>query len=332
MTDTNESITKLQLDNITLRSMAERMLHETALTFSADSLQGGFCSTVYQIKINDHDLIFKIGTPKNIQMMRHEVNYVPVEAEMLKIINQHEPNLPIPKLLFYDDSKQICPVPYFVMSKIEGKPLSELSKQLTKAQYDDIKYEVAKVTRKINDILVPSFGIPALPETYTAFNSKFVAKVFELLLKDAADKKLTIPGISPTDLLDLIRSKKVANYLDLATGPVLAPTDTWDGNVMVENGHFVGLIDFAAILYADPLMTHDFHDFIPQVRSATLKAYGRTSLNQDELVRIQIYRVWQRLSMIIEPAFRQYENLHVYDWVKPLFVKDVNVLINMLKN
>ncbi len=292
-------------------------------------MQGGNCSSVYDININHHELILKIGTLKTVQIMRHERNLVPNEAEMLKIMNKRYPNLPIPKLLFYDDSQTVCPVPYFFMTKIPGQPLLKVGKDLSKREYNNIKYHVAKVTRKINDILAPNFGIPALPETYTAYNSKFVYTLFRMLLEDAHDKDISIPGIEPPNLLNLI--EKAAPVLDLATGPVFAPTDTWDGNVMVQSHKFIGLIDFAEILYGDPLITHDFHDpAVNKVRKSTLRAYGRSHLNYDELTRILIYRIWQNLGMIIEPYYRQYEDQHMFDWVKPLFIRDVEQLKEIL--
>lgn len=324
------AITKLKLDPALIQRMAEKALGVTAVFFAAKELQGGNCSSVYDVQINRQHIILKVGTPPSIQIMRHERNLVPNEAEMLKIMKHRFPHLPIPKLLFYDDSQSICPVPYFFMSKIPGQPLLKVSKSLNKQEYDNIKYQVAKVTRQINDILAPSFGIPALPETYTAYNSKFVFMLFKMLLADAHDKDVIIPGIRSNSLLKLI--KQSAKILDLATGPVFVPTDTWDGNVMVQNHKFSGLIDFAEILYGDPLMTHDFHDpSVTTVRAETLKAYGRSKLSQDELIRILIYRIWQNLGMIVEVAFREYADQHMYDWVKPIFIEDISKLREKIK-
>lgn len=326
-----DAITKLKLDNQTLRAMTEKGLGITAVSFDARELQGGNCSSVYDINIDQHELILKVGTLKSVQIMRHERNYVPNEAEMLKIMSRHYPDLPIPKLIFYDDSLSVCPVPYFFMTKIPGQPLLKVSKDLTKREYGNIKFQVAKVTRKINDILAPSFGVPALPETYTAYNSKFVYTLFDMLLKDARDKDVPLPNrIKASELRTLI--KKAAPILDLATGPVFAPTDTWDGNVMVQKHNFSGLVDFAEILYGDPLITHDFHDpSVGKVRRATLRAYGRRYLSKDEKERILIYRLWQNLGMILEPFYRQYSDPHMYDWVKPLFAKDFHSLKRALK-
>ena len=56
--------------------------------------------------------------------MRHEVQYILTEAEMLKLF-QERLDIPMPKLLFYDDSRDICNVPYFFMSYLDGVPLCD---------------------------------------------------------------------------------------------------------------------------------------------------------------------------------------------------------------
>lgn len=56
--------------------------------------------------------------------MRHEVQYILTEAEMLKLF-QERLDIPMPKLLFYDESRDICNVPYFFMSYLDGVPLCD---------------------------------------------------------------------------------------------------------------------------------------------------------------------------------------------------------------
>lgn len=85
-------------------------------------------------------------------------------------------------------------------------------------------------------IQTPCFGIPAMPETDTSKNSIFVYRLFEMLLADAADKNMEIPGIIPGKLLKMIEN--MSGILDEVTVPCYIHTDTWDGNIMVENRKF----------------------------------------------------------------------------------------------
>lgn len=96
---------------------------------------------------------------------------------------------------------------------------------------------------------------------------------------------------------------------------------------MVKNGEFAELVDYAAILYGDPLMNHDFHDFGDSPNACFLKGYGKEIFTEDEKIRIQIYRIWQRFGMVVERGCREYEDKDMYAWVLDEFVKEARVLI-----
>ena len=254
--------------------------------------------------------------------MRHEREYVPTEAEMLRIFNESK-TIPMPELIHYDDSREICDVPYFFMSYIDGRPLCECT-GITDTQRSNIKEQIGKATRQICSLEAKTFGIPGISESYCTKNSEFVLLLFDWLLLDAKEKNIDIPGIHPNELHALI--KKYESDLDMATVPKYIHTDTWDGNIMVKDGEFKGLVDFATILYGDPLMSHDFHDFGNKPNSFFLKGYGKNDFTKNEKIRIQIYRIWQRLGMVVERGYREYEDCHMYDWVLEEFKREVEHL------
>ena len=64
----------------------------------------------------------------------------------------------MPELLFYDESGEICDVPYFFMSFIDGKPLND-TEGLTAEQYGNVKYDAA-VPYRYDDIRTSAY----LPE------------------------------------------------------------------------------------------------------------------------------------------------------------------------
>ena len=84
-------------------------------------LSGGFCSAVYLLTGGEEKVVLKVGTDTDVKVMRHEKMYLPVEAEMMKILNENT-NILMPRLVFYDDSLTLCDVPYFFMSYIDGSP------------------------------------------------------------------------------------------------------------------------------------------------------------------------------------------------------------------
>lgn len=323
-----EAITKFWQSEVTLKHMTEKALKREVTCFHAKKLPGGFCSAVYFIQADEDKLVLKIASKPTVQVMWHEQYYVPVEAKMLEIFNE-KIDIKMPKLIAYDASCKLCEAPYFFMSFIEGCPLSEI-KDLSLEAVSQIKYEVGKVTRQICNLPAPYFGIPMMPESYTDKNSQFIYQLFEHLIEDAKAKQIAMSGLDCQALLYQIDIMQ--EILDEVKQPCYIHTDTWDGNILVKDGVFSGLVDYAAILYGDPLMSHDFHDFEPQPRLEFLEGYGKETLTEHEKLRIQVYRIWQRLGMFVEPSYRVYEDADFYDWVLDALKVEINHLNQMMNS
>ena len=63
-----------------------------------------------------------------------------------------------------------------------------------------------------------------------------------------------------------------------------------------------------------------------------LKEYGKSKFTDNEKVRIQIYRIWQRLGMVVERGYREYKDPHISEWVLDEFKKEVEFLERWHKN
>lgn len=317
------AVTKYKLNDNTIEKMYRRAFPDSR-ELRITALSGGFCSSVYLVESGKNKVVLKVGTENSVKVMWHETAYIATEAQMLKLIGG-KTDIAMPEMLFYDESRKVCDVPYFFMSFIDGKPLND-TEGITAEQYADIKYEVGRLTRKITDMPAQRFGIPNIADSFCDKNSDFVILLFEKLLADLEQKGGALKSISHDELMKLIG--KFRTQLDTADKPCLIHTDTWNGNVMVKDGEFSGIIDFAAILYGDPLMSHDFHDF-GEMNADFLRGYGKTEFDTDELIRIQIYKIWQRLGMIVEKVYREYEDKNLYSWVDGEFDKEVEVLKQM---
>ena len=321
------AVTKLHLPEEILRAMTKRAIGHDFSSFSCEELAGGLCNAVYRIETEDRKMVLKIASPKDVVVMRHERNYVPIEAEMLKIFGE-KLEIPAPRLICLDDTETLCPVPYFFMTFLDGTPLTHVQPRPNEQELGEIKFRVGQICREISSLKAEAFGIPAMPETYTDSNFEFVYRLFAMLFQDAADKSLFVPEAPGEEMLDLL--KKCRPALDEVTQPVYIHTDTWDGNLMIENGKLSGLIDYAAVLYGDPLMNHDFHDFCPRPNESFCRGFGKESFTPTEQIRLLVYRIWQRLGMIVERGFRHYEDPNTYAWVLDEYAKEVRVLRNAL--
>ena len=296
-----DAITKNWISEEQIQQMTNRALENPVTIKNIKILSGGFCSAVYLVETAEEKMVLKLASGTEVKVMRHEVKYIPTEAEMLEVFHERL-DIPMPELLFYDDSGEICNVPYFFMSYLDGVPLCD-DQMITDDQRADVKKEMGEITRKICSLKADTFGIPNVPESYCKKNSDFINLLFDWLLCDAEEKRIAIPGITQDE-----------------------HTDTWDGNLMIKNGKLTRLIDYAAVLWGDPLLSHDFHDFGDAPNPYFLHGYGKTEFTENEKIRLQIYRIWQRLGMVVEREYREYEDPYMYDWVLDDFAREVKKL------
>lgn len=329
MSEIVNAVTKFRQSDETLLKMTERAIKKEIRDFSSMEFSGGLCNAVYLVEADGEKIVLKIAPAENSLIMRHERDITITEAEMLHLFNE-KLDIPIPKLIYFDESRTICAVPYFFMSFMQGSPLNTLASPPDESYINMIKREIGVITSKISSLTADCFGIPAMPETFTDNNCDFMLILFRMLLDDAKDKSILIPQITHDELLDLVESQKEA--LNEVQTPYYIHTDTWDGNIMVYDNRFIGLVDFAAIHYGDPLMNHDFHEFSPEPRRDFLEGYGKINFSDNERIRISIYKIWQRLGMIVERGYRGYEDSGLYSWVLGEFSNEVEVLKELIKS
>ena len=310
-----------------IKNMTERALGRRVDKFYAKELGGGMCNAVYRVEADGVKMALKIGSAPSVALMRHEKNNIISEANMLKTL-QEKIDIPAPKLVYLDASCQLCDAPYFFMNFIEGEPLFTMADRPNEDSTAKIKKQVGIICRKISSIKADTFGIPFMLETYRDNNFDFVFTLFQMLLHDARDKQVEVPSISHEELLYMIEKER--HVLNEADAPCYVHTDTWDGNLLVKDGRLMGLVDYAAVLYGDPLMNHDFHDF-DGLRKDFLEGYGKIKFTHNGLIRISIYKIWQRIGMIVERGFRDYEDENQYAWVLGEFTKEIDnlkILVN----
>lgn len=319
-----KAVSKYNLSDDILREMTQKAIGDKVIDFSAKELAGGLCNAVYLICANGEKYVAKIAPPKIAIMMRHERDIIKTEAEMLELMERLD--IPAPRLIAYDKSCELVDVPYIVMTYVDGEPLMFIEQRPSDEAVSQIKFELGAICYKISTGKVDYFGIPGMPETHFNNNADFILSLFKLLIDDCVDENIALPSVSKEELIELITSfRKELNEVEC---PCVIHTDTWEGNIMVKDDILVGLIDFAAMLYGDPLMNHDFHDFSPTPNPHFMKGYGLEIhvFTRSEWIRIIVYKIWQRLGMIVERIYRHYEDKNLYFWVLDEFEKEINNL------
>jgi aminoglycoside phosphotransferase (APT) family kinase protein len=115
-------------------------------------LHGGNISTVYEIRCAkpDQPVILKIYPDTFHWKMEKEV-YV------YQLLGR-APALPTPSILWSDNSKELLPQNYMVMTRLKGQLLSQVTSSLLALELRDIYFEMGALLAKVHGITLDAFG------------------------------------------------------------------------------------------------------------------------------------------------------------------------------
>lgn len=285
-----------------IKEMYSKAFNKDSNNINIAKLSGGLKNAVYLIEDDGKKVVLKISSLDETKMIKADRNILWWEYEMLKVMEKI--SFPSPKPLYYDGTCTICNSPYIFMSYIEGKNYLEVKEGLTEEERKQIEFELGQLSSKICSIKRDNFFLPSFPNKKFNNNHEFVKFLFDLLLEDAKSYNVDLEQ-STYDMIDRILNEKKES-LNNISNLCLTHTDIWDGNILVNNGQVSGVVDFTDLYYCDELMTFYFHTIDGQTSPEFLKGFNEKELTYDEKVRIEIYRMYVILKMIVDCKMKQY--------------------------
>ena len=302
MEENKVELAKYNLSKDEIKRLYEINFKKSSKNVSITSLSGGVESAVYLVNDNGFKCVLKVAPKEEMGTISADKNTLNWEVKMLNLMESI--SFPSPKVLSFDDTCKYCDVPYFFMTYIEGDNYLEIKNSLTKSDIETIEYELGILSSKICAIKSNTFYLPSNPNLTFNNNYDFVVYLFELLLKDAVDNNLDLGENVFNIIRQLLSEKK--ELINNISNLCLCHTDIWDGNIIIKDGHISGIVDFSDLYYCDELMTFYFHTIDGKTSKSFLKGFGKNSLNYDEKVRIEIYRMYVILKMIVECKLKNY--------------------------
>lgn len=272
---------------------------------SVKELTEGFFNIAYEIKLPDRTVILKIAPPEDAKVMSYEKNMMKAEVEALRLVGE-KTRVPVPGVLFYDDSHTVCNADYFFMDKIEGDNFFTLKNQ-GKIPYEiqnDIFRQVGRYNYEMNQIQGTTFGYIGLPKMQGDSWKEVFLAMLEDVLKDGEQIDISL-GVAYDEVRQLIR--KAGFALEEVKKPSFVHWDLWDGNIFVKDGRITGIIDFERALWAEPLMEFYFRGHI-NIKDF-YEGYG-ADLKEQAPIRSLLYDIYLFLIMIVETKYRMYQD----DW------------------
>lgn len=316
-----ESLTKNKQSTETISKMVEKYFTPLKME-KFHELTEGYFNMAYEICLsNGISLILKIAPSPKTRVMTYEKNIMFSEVEAMRLaLGSGE--IPVAKILAYDDSCTICDSPYFFMEKIQGKSLHSVKNSLSPEQINQIYLETGRINKEINHINCPAFGYPGQSEFQGKEWYPIFRKMMEAGVNDArqGNVDLKIPIQQMWHCLDRDR-----HVFDEVKEPKLVHWDCWDGNIFVHSGKVTGIIDWERSLWADPLMEVGFRTYSDN--TCFQKGYGIRNLTETQKRRALWYDVYLMLLVALECEYRKYETMDTYCYSTQMLIKQFNKIL-----
>ncbi len=321
-----DSKTKNSKSRAQIETLARRAFGGLGLAAGEQALRelkDGWFNAAYALVLADgREAILKIAPPPGAEVMGYERDLMATEVATMRRVRSNAA-IPVPAVLFHDDSRTLCDAPYFFMDKVGGVNLDELRGRLPLPELAAIDRHVGEIVHALNGFDGPRFGVPGNPALQAATWREAFVRIVESVLDDATRRDVTFPRP-----MDEIRALVDAHLdtLDAVRTPCLVHWDGWDGNFFVDAGRVTGVIDFERALWAEPLMEAQFRPLSWSGVTEAMHGYGRTRFSDDELRRCRLYTLHLALVMHTECFYRRYPDDRILEESRALLVTNLDWL------
>lgn len=276
--------------------------NKNAINLGIQKLSGGLKNRVYLMDDGKNRFVLKTVPSENKVVSEIDRNTLWWEADVLK--KMEELDITTPRVLYYSEGIEEYHHPFMIMNYLEGNNYLDCKDNMCLEQKKDISFHIGEITQKICSIKKDYYYLPSFPNKKFKDNYEFVIFIFKKLLKIYKKYNINIDGITSNQVLELVKNKK--KELNMVKQISMCNIDLWDGNILVKNGRISGMVDFTDTYYCDELMSFYFHLIDEDVDEYFLLGYGNKKLSYDEKVRIEIYRLYVVLKMIVDCEIKQY--------------------------
>jgi aminoglycoside phosphotransferase (APT) family kinase protein len=272
-----------------------REAHPAAEVVEVVPRTGGQLSAVYEVRCVDpvHTAIFKVYAPEWTWKQAKEVHVYRMLADL--------GSLPVPSVLYHAPDGGPGDRAVTILSRLDGRPLSEASADLDAAQIPAFYREMGATLAAVHRIGQEAYGyvtdriLDPMPDNGAYMRHQFAKKLMEFQglggderLRDAVARRIERDGA----------------LFDNCASAVLCHNDLHEGNVLVAEGPegwtVTGVIDVENAIAADPLTDLAKTDYYALGRGAAervalLEGYG--SLPDDAAERLELYRLYHAIEL-----------------------------------
>ncbi|MDO9592611.1 MAG: aminoglycoside phosphotransferase family protein, partial [Erysipelotrichaceae bacterium] len=248
-----ESVTKRKLNKDTIKSLVRFAFKDRFEVAQMTELTDGYFNNSYLILLSGgKKVVLKISPKDDVKVLRYEKNLMKAEVSVLNMIAE-KGDVPVPRVIFYDDGRMLIDSDYFFMEYIEGIPLNKVKDNMTEEHLRNVGSDLGKYSRKIQNIKGDYFGFINIENRrYDQWYECFKMMITDLM-DDAESENVSLPVTKEQALCIVEKNQSNLGHVD---SPSLLHKDLWDGNIFVDPVNYAikGIIDCERAIYGDPLL------------------------------------------------------------------------------
>jgi len=173
---------------------------------SSHLFSGEHSNRNYELRLTNlmTDTVLKVYSQASSQQSAQK------ETRLLQMLPS-ETGVPVPRVLHFDDTCDLIPYPWALITRLPGQPLSEVIDTLDDWELEAIGYEMGRYLGHIHQIPLDEFGelFVSDPQNHATEKGHVVAKVAEWL--QMCDEESLLPIETSDTLHQLFAQTKLLN-------------------------------------------------------------------------------------------------------------------------
>lgn len=318
-----KSVTKATLTEDTVRGLAAKAFPGETVTEVRELTEGMFNTAFYLAgsgALSD-GVILKVGPAAGTKVLTYEKDIIQTEIDVYKKLEKTD--VPVPRVLFADDSRSEISSVYFFMDYIPGVLWKDADEEKLKACRPALMQQVGHIFSETHRVLGDWFGYIKDDPRYqfTSWSAAYKGMLSDICEDGRSDGK-DLPYEEILAVADRYR-----DILDEVTVPHLVNFDMWAGNIMLrdlgDRYTVCGVFDLERAFYGDPCA-----DFISSVMvfddvygepELALGYDGELPISGHAAVRMDLYRLYLMVIMFVETyRFEDEYAKGTQDWIRPI--------------
>lgn len=269
-----------------LEDCVRSMLPDAPATLHLQPIPTGKFNDSYFVDADDRKLVLRVAPDPNAVFLFYEKDMMKQEPELHALILK-QTDTPVAPIVAFDDSRERIDRDFILMERLPGAPIS-----------DAVFYDRDAVLRRVGDCLARVhaitrdrygyLGAHAPMEPQATWNDAF-RDMWQRLIED-------IVGVGHYDeqeaAMMITLLDRHMDCFDRDVSASLLHMDVWAQNILVDNGHFSGLVDWDRAVWGDPEIEFAVLEYCGISEPAFWEGYGA---RRDESDAAQIRRIFYLL-------------------------------------